>query len=311
MKKWVQKKMRNERAGRKPFMIAVIMMLLGFGCIGVFMYLLPFIEGLAVLDSGQKLSRFTETTNPNAALKYESARNTGKSVTITTSKSDQYNLIIGGMFVQTAPTYTSTDKHYQVWQLKGADYTALYCSTIPFEDIGQVYVRSNDVKLAQDIIEYLGYSNENVYVVYNSITGGKLPIWAFVCIGLALLLLWPSFGNMSIKRTKLATQICSYGDFKTIVDDINYQHMTPLFESRSLVLLKDWALIRIWQGSNVFTDLCSVGEIQSIALVPDPDDEDEVLCTLQTANHAPYTFYMTAAEANEMTQIKSRMRLEE
>jgi len=310
MKKWIEKRMRAEY--RKLTDILTISAFLS-GLVALFMLyiaLLPALDGLTLLDTPEKVERFSQKNYSRATLPYDSATGMLGDFTISRQSAHNIRMFSGGMYMEIPLPPVTTTTRFGVWQLSGDGYTVLFCSRSTLQDTGEVRVQSIRRNPSDEIIHDFAPGLQNVYVLYAAGDPTTSRVFMAALFALAYFLwLLPRSGDW-YKKTHLGKQIMTFGNYRDITREINRQAMEPLLTHSSCTILQDWIILGNIQSSGFESTYCTlllVTALKGIEISPDEDDPELFSCTLVLDGYNPFVIYLSTERTDELRVLKERI----
>ena len=286
---WIKKQIAAENK-------TLVQVLYATSCVFLFtvlifgtMALSPYIDGVSMLDSREKLERFCGKEYVHATLVYEKAFDTQGTFVISSDDSDEIE--------------------YHVWWLTGDGYTVIFCTDAEFEDTGSIQVQSQYLDMNARVIKNFSPDTSPVYVVYDAGSSVPLMVMLVVLTSAAVAIGLLARGSFLKKRTTLGRQIAALGDFREISKEINRQAMEPLFEDSNCTVLKGWLLFRTYtypfQNKRYATKIWPIGNIADIEITQDEGDSTMYACKFILKNdEQPCVTYVGSQEFAKLEALK-------
>lgn len=308
MKKWIEKQLDMERRTSRIMLTTAGLMAGVIALMFCYMALTPFIDGVYVLDTAEKVERFSQKSYMDGVLHYGAALDTGGEAGITTTRGSSLNLFMNGGYMESPLPDSTQEKIYRVWRLAGDGYTVLYLTEGAFDGSGTVHVQVLNRELSDEIIRDFAPGESDVYVLYDA--GSPVPYLAMTGAFLlaAAVLLWLCRARVLRRRTGLGRQIAALGDFDRIAAELNRQAEDPLLDSSALTILKDWALLRAHPVGPVGASravLLPAANIAQITVARDEDDDQLYICSFHAKDREqPFTVYLDSAQVEKLDSLK-------
>jgi len=270
------------------------------GSISLFPLLRVSLMGLNVLDSAEDIAAFQKSgLYSGVSLAYTDARRLPGYLVLTQSKTNTLSISLPYMYVE-APT--GIDKEYtflNLYRLSGADYQVLLVSTR--ELTSPVYVSMEYSSFYSEWRDQYLDGGANRYVFAAS--ASPLPFILFLCglggLLLGLLLFLYCFKPLW-RATPFGRQLAKWGDPDDVERDLNSALSFPLFESGALLLSDRWLILGERKHPQHAPLLTKSDRILSAHLIPDKDDEIQLLLTFMNEKGAQqeWACWLSAEEAS-------------
>jgi|GEM_PF-5481226 len=282
---FVQKCMLGEKTRVRAIIILIIFTITLF--VGIFIYVnIGYILGVRKLQTNADFQKYKNSKNYKLDLYYKEWLDTKEEISISTKRQQSFVMLGSVSGEIPGATYESTNI-YNVYLMKTIDDVGvIICSKEKLELSSEpIRVRNRYKDLSKKIIdEYKnGFDNQdNIYVLYveenNGLAKGILIFYIITYIILFGILTIIKRSKAIQKHSRLGKSIKELGDYEKVIKDINEQVESPIFETMSKIITKDYFILYTkFPSKNSYARIIPIKNITNVISTPNPKYPDEII----------------------------------